>query len=57
MSNADPRKTRTPADAPPPKAEPAAETCDYCGSTALEWIKCKLVCRNCRQIVKSCADL
>jgi hypothetical protein len=38
--------------------EPAAvESCDYCGSPRLEWRKCKLVCTNCRQINKSCADL
>lgn len=32
-------------------------TCDYCGSDALEWRKCKLICNNCKQINKSCADL
>jgi hypothetical protein len=34
-----------------------AEVCDYCGSASLEWRKCKLICANCRQINKSCADL
>jgi hypothetical protein len=34
-----------------------AESCDYCVATALEWRKCKLICTNCRQINKSCADL
>jgi hypothetical protein len=33
------------------------ETCDYCGSTALWWRKCKLICESCAQINKSCADL
>ena len=33
------------------------ESCDYCGSLRVEWRKCKLVCADCRQIVKSCADL
>ncbi len=33
------------------------DVCDYCGSQDLEWVKCKLICRNCRQIVLSCADL
>jgi hypothetical protein len=33
------------------------EPCDYCGALALEWRKCKLVCGNCHQINKSCADL
>jgi hypothetical protein len=37
-------------------AEPQT-TCDHCGSTAVKWVKCKLICQNCRQIVKSCADL
>jgi hypothetical protein len=35
----------------------AAEHCDYCGSAKLEWRKCKLICADCRQINKSCADL
>jgi hypothetical protein len=33
------------------------EQCDYCGSAKLEWRKCKLICTDCRQINKSCADL
>jgi hypothetical protein len=33
------------------------ELCDYCGSARLEWRKCKLICADCRQINKSCADL
>jgi hypothetical protein len=44
--------SRALADAPA-----AVETCDYCGSEKLEWRKCKLVCANCHQINKSCADL
>lgn len=40
-----------------PAAEPETPTCDHCGSPALKWVKCKLICQNCRQIVKSCADL
>jgi len=35
----------------------SAESCDYCGSVRLEWRKCKLLCADCRQINKSCADL
>ncbi len=34
-----------------------AETCDLCGSEAVEWRTCKLICRTCRAIVRSCADL
>jgi len=33
------------------------DTCDVCGSDRLEWRLCKLICGNCRAIVKSCADL
>jgi hypothetical protein len=50
-------RTRLTPDEPPRRQDPHAESCDYCGSTALEWVKCKLICRNCRQINKSCADL
>lgn len=31
--------------------------CDYCGAERLVWRKCKLICEQCRQINKSCADL
>ncbi len=31
--------------------------CDYCGGGPLVWRKCKLICQQCRQINKSCADL
>ena len=37
--------------------DPTGESCDYCGSARIEWRKCKLVCADCRQINKSCADL
>ncbi len=40
-----------------PAPAAAAEACDYCGSAKLEWRKCKLICADCRQINKSCADL
>ncbi|HXT18989.1 MAG TPA: hypothetical protein VN706_25405 [Gemmatimonadaceae bacterium] len=40
-----------------PESTQIAECCDYCGSARLEWRKCKLVCADCRQINKSCADL
>jgi hypothetical protein len=48
--------------APEPAAAPVPdggmdESCDVCGSARTEWRKCKLVCLQCRQIVKSCADL
>jgi hypothetical protein len=32
------------------------ETCDVCGCDELYELKCKVVCRNCRSIVRSCAD-
>ena len=48
--------------APAPSTDDArvaapAELCDYCASPRLEWRKCKLICADCRQINKSCADL
>jgi hypothetical protein len=47
------------APAAPPSAPAGGldESCDVCGSGRTEWRKCKLVCLDCRQIVKSCADL
>jgi hypothetical protein len=33
------------------------DVCDMCGAAELVWRKCKLVCRNCGTILKSCADL
>ena len=33
------------------------EVCDVCGSSDLLQIKCKVVCRNCGTILKSCSDL
>jgi hypothetical protein len=37
--------------------EPTEEVCDWCGSTDLWWRNCKLLCKACHAIVKSCADL
>jgi hypothetical protein len=45
------------ATEPTPVETERVECCDYCGSGNLEWRKCKLVCTDCRQINKSCADL
>ena len=42
----------TPADAAPP-----SEICDVCGSADLREIRCKVICGNCRTILRSCADL
>lgn len=38
-------------------AELANEVCDSCGSADTWWRSCKLLCRGCGGIVKSCADL
>jgi hypothetical protein len=46
-----------PTAAPDHRPVAEAESCDYCGSARLEWRKCKLICADCRQINKSCADL
>ncbi|MFL5579931.1 MAG: hypothetical protein ACJ8AO_06130 [Gemmatimonadaceae bacterium] len=48
---ADPSPERPPADSP------QSDACDVCGSTDTWWRSCKLLCRNCGRIVKSCADL
>jgi hypothetical protein len=47
----------TAAELPASDVMDMVEHCDYCGSAKLEWRKCKLICTNCRQINKSCADL
>jgi hypothetical protein len=36
---------------------PLGEVCDNCGSTMLEWRKCKLICLACKQINMTCSDL
>ena len=41
-------------DEPPPEPE---DFCEVCGSVDVFWHQCKLMCRNCGAIVKSCADL
>jgi hypothetical protein len=33
------------------------EVCDVCGSTDVKEINCKVICRNCGTILKTCADL
>jgi hypothetical protein len=56
----EPEALPAPASVPAPpamRAEGLDESCDVCGSARTEWRKCKLVCLDCRQIVKSCADL
>jgi len=35
----------------------AAEVCDVCGSSDIREIKCKVICKNCGTILRSCADL
>jgi len=51
-----PRSTLLP-ETPAPREVPKEEPCDMCGSDAVEWRKCKLVCPTCGTILKSCADL
>lgn len=49
-----------PSEPPPTPADgerAVGEVCDYCGAEMLTWRKCKLICGNCAQINKSCADL
>jgi len=42
---------------PAPGPEARVESCDICGSTDLADLRCKVICRNCHTILKSCADL
>jgi ribosomal protein S14 len=35
----------------------ADDECPVCGLASLVERKCKVICRNCRTIVQSCADL
>lgn len=39
------------------RAAPLLTECDVCGSVDLAEIRCKVICRNCRTILQSCADL
>ena len=39
------------------RAAPLLTECDVCGSADLAEIRCKVICRNCRTILQSCADL
>jgi hypothetical protein len=56
--SADPDRPELPEPNPaPPPAPVEAETCPICNSTALDEIRCKTICRNCRTIVRSCSDL
>ena len=52
--------TLTTGDEPPSRTateSPQSEACDRCGSEDTWWRSCKLLCRGCGAIVKSCADL
>jgi hypothetical protein len=33
------------------------DACEICGSAQLHEVRCKVICGNCRTILKSCADL
>jgi hypothetical protein len=44
----------TPLGAP---TAPATVVCDVCGSTRVQELRCKVICRNCGTILQSCADL
>jgi hypothetical protein len=46
-----------PDDRARPVSRAEDQPCDYCGAGPLIWRKCKLICEQCRQINKSCADL
>ena len=50
-------QTLRPPETEGPAPRRAADGCDYCGAESLVWRTCKLICLNCGNIVKSCADL
>lgn len=41
----------------PKPSAPLLDEGDVCGSPDLAEIRCKVICRNCRTILQSCADL
>ncbi len=50
----------SPTDAAPTHGSASHEldgVCDVCGREELYELKCKVVCGNCRSIVRTCADL
>ena len=52
------QSTHATAHAQPPSArDEEPESCPVCGFAQLEERRCKVICRNCRTIVRSCADL
>jgi hypothetical protein len=51
------RESPTPGVPVPESPTQGSEICDRCASDRLIWRNCKLLCTNCRSIVKSCADL
>jgi hypothetical protein len=46
-----------PGDRLPGGDDAARTVCDICGSTELEEIRCKIICRNCHTILSTCSDL
>src|SRR6476469_1665776 len=52
-----PRTDRPTSSQDDQPSKPQPESCDVCGSQRLIWRNCKLICTNCRTILKSCADL
>jgi len=40
-----------------PQEEPPEESCEVCGSTDLAYVHCKVICRNCLTILRTCSDL
>ena len=49
--------TNVPELPPCGRATPGLGPCDVCGVDAVIERKCKVICRNCGTILKSCADL
>jgi hypothetical protein len=54
---ASPGARRGPSIDGPPPGDRAGEPCEICGAREVLWLRCKLICRNCQTILKTCADL
>jgi hypothetical protein len=33
------------------------DSCEVCGSQELAYVHCKVICRNCHSILRTCSDL
>ncbi len=41
----------------PERADEPEVVCDFCGSSKLIEIRCKVICGNCGAVLRTCSDL